>query len=177
MHRRLVFLTVITTASLLAGCASPASDTPNTSLTASHDSAQAKRMLNQGTAVIKGSALIRQAGGGVVTCAGRQVFVMAGESPRSREWAATLFGEQDRGYIPHPGGPVRFDPKDALFADIKATTCDAQGAFKFDGISSGRFIVFTRVTWVVAGQTQGGTIMRSVTVADGAPQADVVLAP
>ncbi|MBP7370582.1 MAG: hypothetical protein KA902_04010, partial [Arenimonas sp.] len=57
---------------LLTGCMTA----PTITLTTPFDSDYAQKMLADGTNMVKGSALIRQAGGGVVTCAGNEVLLI-----------------------------------------------------------------------------------------------------
>jgi hypothetical protein len=80
-----IILTVTLLVALLSGCAA----NRQASLTTPFDKAQAQRMLEPGANSIRGSALMRQVGGGVVTCAGGQVFLMP-VTEAAKEWATTI---------------------------------------------------------------------------------------
>ncbi|MDZ5459459.1 hypothetical protein [Azohydromonas lata] len=139
------------------------------------DAEAARKQLEEGSNNVKGSALIRQAGGGVVTCAGKPVFMMP-VTAAAKEWAAQVYGTSRGGFHNAQGRDIKFKGRDDMFAAVKTATCDAQGGFKFDRVADGQFYVFTRITWVVAGSIQGGSVMRPVTLSGG-QVAEIVLSP
>lgn len=155
----------------LAGCATNRAVT----LTAPFDAAAAKAQLADGSNSIKGSALIRQVGGGVVTCAGGSVFLMPATA-MANEWATYVYGNPNGGYFNASGLGMQFEGGQEMYAATKQTTCNAQGAFSFDRVADGEFLVFTRITWLVGYAQQGGSIMRRVKLAGG-QATEVVLSP
>lgn len=157
--------------SALAGCATNRVVKP----LAPFDAEAAKKQLAEGPNSVKGSALIRQAGGGVVTCAGKPVFMMP-VTAAAKEWAAQLYGTSRGGFHNAQGRGIQFKGRDDMFAATRTTTCDAQGSFKFDRVADGQFFLFTRITWIVAGSIQGGSVMRPITLSGG-QMTEIVLAP
>jgi hypothetical protein len=54
------------------------------------------------------------------------------------------------------------------------TVADAEGRFRFTGLSAGRYFIRTEVTWEVPTiGIQGGLVFKTVDLADG-QQADIV---
>jgi hypothetical protein len=155
----------------LAGCATNRAIT----LTAPFDAAVAKAQLADGSNSIKGSALIRQMGGGVVTCAGGPVFLMPATA-MANEWATYLYGSPNGGFFDASGMGLQFQGAQEMYAAAKHTTCNAQGSFSFDRVADGEFLVFTRITWLAGQRQQGGSIMRRVKLS-GAQTTEVVLSP
>jgi hypothetical protein len=140
------------------------------------DESQAKIMLLPGTNQIKGSGLIRQAGGGVVTCAGNNVILMP-VTNCAREWAKHVFGSDIQGY--YSTGMYRsitFSGADLFLNTVRLTNCDAAGFFNFTDVADGTFYVITRINWTVQNEIQGGSIMKSVTLSGGS-KAEVTLSP
>lgn len=144
-------------------------------LRAPFDEQAAQKQLTAGVNSIRGSALIRQQGGGVVTCAGNQVVLMP-VTARAREWATEVFESTSGGYRQAGGRGVVFDETDPFWRATREATCDAQGNFRFDGLPDGDFYVFTRITWRVGYNIQGGALMKSARLAGGVAH-DVVLSP
>lgn len=137
------------------------------------DVESASAMLEPGTATIKGSALIRQRGGGVVTCAGNDAFLVPGTESASRE-LRRIFGS-DRGYVRRGGdatlgGGTLVAPPEPN----RRTVCNAQGFFTFENVRPGRWHIMTSVVWTVGDQFQGGTLLGTTEVADG-QEVEVVL--
>lgn len=158
----------------LAGCITqPTKQQVN--LIQEFDSATAQRLIGAGPGSIRGSALIRQQGGGVVTCAG-QTVVLIPATGYANERMVHLYGNTGKGYRP-PREDHAFNPDPSEYARlVRETTCDAQGYFSFQRVAEGNFFIVTGVTWVIGGIRQGGFLMRNVTVA-GPDQIEVVLTP
>lgn len=164
------FLTVLAFAAL-TGCANKPAV-----LATTFDLQAAEKQLQDGPNTVTGSALIRQSGGGVVTCAGGSVFLMP-KTARAREWAFLVYGTSGpAGYRSASGRGISFDSTDRFFSTVRTATCDAQGNFKFARVGNGEFLLFTRITWMVGSSLQGGSIMRSVSLQNG-ESLDVVLSP
>jgi hypothetical protein len=138
------------------------------------DAQLAARMLSPGSNTIRGSAFLRQAGGGVVTCAGREVSLVPA-TPYARRLYAALYGTE-HGAAEVQNGPRLTGQNPGFAAHIRTTQCDAQGTFTFDRVADGDFFLETTVTWVVDGFTEGGPIMRRVPVSGG-QSISVVIAP
>ncbi len=136
------------------------------------------KLLEKGSNTIKGSALIRQQGGGVVTCAGIPVGLIP-DTEYSRERMLAIYNSDIRGYYPAFGSAtVKFNNTDSGYITYqRKTVCDAQGFFKFDGISDGSFFIVTQIVWGSDTYVkQGGWIMQRVTVSNGDSK-DIVISP
>jgi hypothetical protein len=159
-------------ATLVSGCATNRSVPLNSSFNMSEVEAR----LKPGPNSVSGSALIRQVGGGVVTCAGGVVYLMP-VTAYAREWASHIYGSDVGGYRPTQAQGIEFSNLNQQFASsVKSTTCNAQGFFNFQDVADGSYYAFTRLNWRVAGDIQGGSIMQSVTVRGG-QKAELTLAP
>lgn len=100
----------------------------------------------RGTADLKGSALLRQQGGGVVTCAGHRVMLMPDNS-FSREVVNLL----------RQGKQITGAASVGQYSNaFRETICDAQGFFYFEGLAPGNWMVMTEVSWAVGYARQGG---------------------
>ena len=166
--------TILGVATLVfAGCAVQ----PQTyTMQKSFDEALAKTMVMAGKNTIKGSALVRQNGGGVVTCAGNEVIAIpVTQYADERMWL--LYGSYQRGFR-HVGmgGFVITNENPAYRSLVLKTTCDAQGGFKFGNVADGSFYVATQVKWSVGTQPQGGALMLKVNVWKG-EEKEIVLSP
>lgn len=149
------------------------------SVSSAFDSAQAQSLLVEGPNNIRGSALIRQRGGGVISCAGREVVLVPATTYASERIGA-LYGSVARGYNPAGIGGRRFsfDGEPLEYRQLqRRTMCDAQGFFKFEKVASGTFYVITVITWEVGNSPhEGGALMQRVSLTGGESQ-EVVLAP
>jgi len=130
----------------------------------------------QGRNTIEGQAFMRQAGGGVVTCAGEEVSLI----PRT-EYAiqriTQIYGNDTKGRTTSLGG-ARGEGSPAYTQMRRNTVCDAQGNFSFRNVANGTYYVTTRVVWNVGNSwiPEGGNLMQRVTVAGGQAQR-LVLSP
>lgn len=156
------------------GCAAPPAAPEPLRVMASFDELAAKAMLQPGRNEITGSALIRQRGGGVVTCAGGTVnLIPATDYAVNR---LTLLYGNGR-YLPAPSFARQFDPDPPAFKqNIRTTLCNAQGFFRFDDVQDGDFYVQTTVLWQVAGHTEGGGLLQRVSLKSG-QRIEVTLTP
>ncbi len=171
MRNRLLALSVVSL--LLSGCVT----TPQKwSISATFDVAQARSLLSEGSNTVRGSALVRQRGGGVVSCAGREVLLVPATTYAS-ERVGAIYGSGERGYNP-AGRSFIFDGELPEYWQMqRKTMCDAQGYFKFDKVANGTFYVVTMITWQVNDYSQeGGALMHRVSLA-GDESREVVLAP
>lgn len=169
MLKKLVFAAF--TASMLAGCA------PQKPITihAPFDAGEAGALTRKGVNMISGSALIRQNGGGVVTCAGLPVLLVP-QTAYATERVRAIYGNTNRGYNPITRR-LAFSPDPSTYMQMtRETLCDAQGNFSFPDVADGSFYVISVISWTVANSPQGGSLMQFVNVSDGQSQ-QVVLSP
>lgn len=140
------------------------------------DAAKANEMLQPGANTIKGSALMRQNGGSVVTCAGLEVALIP-STEYARERIEYLYGSVNKGSSTALGR-VKFTSTDPAYITARRSViCDSQGYFKFERVANGEFFLITSITWKTNQyNTQGGTLMQRVTIAGGEVK-EVVLAP
>jgi hypothetical protein len=169
--------TVLLLSLLLAGCATA----PPPKMESTFDPEQARLQLEPGDATILGSALIRQKGGGVVTCAGGQV-VLIPATTYAIERMTRGFHPADSsgtsGFWAFYEGERPVPPPDPEYVKLsRSSTCDASGKFQFDKVSPGLFYLVTSIRWDTGyGLPQGGYLMKAVAVKPG-ETTTVVLAP
>lgn len=130
------------------------------------DVEMASAMLEPGASTVRGSALVRQRGGGVVTCAGNDVFLVPATESGSRE-LRRIFGS-DQGYVRRGGdaslgGGTLVAPPEPN----RRTVCNAQGFFAFDSVRPGKWYIMTTIVWTVGDEYQGGTLLAMAEVQEG----------
>ncbi len=162
---------------IILGCATPPPPPQKVKVIAVFDKDLTTKLLAIGKNTIKGSALIRQSGGGVVTCAGFSVGLLP-VTPYSEERLSFLYGGLNSGFrsallYMQQRDPFEFtDPEYQKLQ--KETKCDAQGFFKFENLADGEFFVVSTIVWSIGNVTQGGIIMQRVAV-KGGELAEIVL--
>ncbi|MBD0864541.1 MAG: hypothetical protein GDA36_02480 [Rhodobacteraceae bacterium] len=122
-----------------------------------------------GNNTVSGQAFIRQTGGGVVTCAGEEVSLTPVSSYATRRIQA-IYGNTTRGYNHYGYNRTDYsdpdvDPK--YFEYRLRSVCDAAGNFSFSRVPSGDYFLTTRVWWQVGNFTQGGNLMRRLSLSGG----------
>ena len=135
----------------------------------------ARKLISKGNNKIKGSALIRQSGGGVVTCAGNQVSLIP-KTEYSTERMLILYRNTNKGYksLYDQSKPAS---RDAHYDQLMIKKlCDGQGYFNFKNVADGEFYIVTGVSWRVGYDSYGGSLMKSVKV-NGGETVEVVLSP
>lgn len=152
-------LLVAAAAALLAGCAAP----PRVvHLKVSFDEAHARALLAPGKNTIRGNAMMRQMGGGVVTCAGMDVHLVPATEYAKHRMAA-IYGSTS---FSREG--VKFEPDSPAYRDAeRVTKCNAQGFFTFDELADGEFFMITVVAWKAGHSVEGGMLMGRAAVAGG----------
>ncbi|MCC2673071.1 MAG: Lipoprotein [Ramlibacter sp.] len=164
-------LAAVAAACVLAGCAT----TTTVTLSQRFDAEVAEKMLKPGANAVTGSALIRQKGGGVVTCAGFKVHLVP-VTAYAEERMRAIYGGGKHADVSRR---VTFTPDEPAYRQhTRETTCNAQGFFRFDNVSDGDFFVTSVVVWKV-GQyeiPQGGGLMQRVTL-KGGQTVDLTLSP
>lgn len=158
----------------LAGCAAPKPAAPSIELPPFNEG-QARALMQAGNNSVKGSAVIRQNGGGAVTCAGAPVYLVP-LTDYARTRFQTLYGNDERGFRPAYMPPSKLDPQQVSLYQLymHVSRCDAQGFFAFKNVADGEFVVATAVVWMNG--KQGGTLMQRVRLSEGRT-VEVVLSP
>jgi hypothetical protein len=157
-------LAVFASVAMLAGCAAPAPQV--TEIHAPFDAAETAALMKPGPNTITGSALIRQQGGGVVTCAGNPVLLIPATA-YSKERVAAIYGG---GGLARTNQGRKFNPDPPGYAEhTKQTTCNAQGFFRFAELADGEFFLITRVVWSAGryNTEQGGYLLGRARVSGG----------
>jgi hypothetical protein len=142
-------------------------------LTSVFDKALTEKMLLPGKNTIKGSALINQKGGGVVTCAGKWVGVRPATA-YAQERILNIYGNSEGGGVNVNYAPGReFIPDNQDYYTLyKRTVCDPLGFFIFEDLADGDFFVFTDIYWEVQWNAyytsvEGATMVRKISVKNG----------
>ena len=121
------------------------------------DYSEHKPYMETGENGLKGQGFLRQQGGGIVTCAGREVLLVPATSFFREAVTAYRLGK-------NPQFTEKVDP--AFKPIIKRSQCDVQGNFAFGNLPAGKWFITTQVSWIVNRNTQGGTLMREVTLSN-----------
>lgn len=147
---------------LLCSCAQKAQQVD---LNTPFDVEQAETLLKNGKNTISGNAFLRKAGGGVVTCAGSEVYLIPA-TQYAKDRIFILYGDTNSGLS---NKQVVFVPYNAEYRKLEKTTiCDSQGNFSFENTADGEFFVVTGVAWMADRYTpQGGSLMKKVNVSGG----------
>ena len=170
MTNKILILGTLISTLFLAGCATH--PVPTIKIKAEFNAEEAFSALEKGNNQIKGSALLRQRGGGVVTCAGTVVGLVPA-TPYATERLRSVYGSIEGGFRPFSKGDLKFDPEQSVYhtASIK-TRCDSLGFFKFENLKDGEYYVITWISWdVPSGQytnsREGGEIGQRVLINSG----------
>jgi hypothetical protein len=122
----------------------------------------------RGAATVAGQAFLRQAGGGVVTCAGTEVELLpAGDFAKER---ITLgYGNVNGGRLGSLVGLSQEGVDPRYLSMVRTATCDADGNFEFKNVADGEYYVLSRVTWIVPGSMfpEGGNMAKLIQVRNG----------
>lgn len=128
-----------------------------------------------GTNLIKGSALLRQANGAVQTCAGFEVHLVP-VTAYSAERVEALYGNSNRGlHVYNNRQTIKFIPdSESYSANARVTRCNPQGFFSFDKVKDGEYFVSTTILWQIMDGVvssnhvyTGGSLMQKVSIKDG----------
>jgi len=108
-----------------------------------------------GSASIIGQGLMRQQGGGAVTCAGSTVLLVP-DLPSTHQALDAMYSGSDS------------DESGAKWTNARrSTTCDTQGNFAFNQLPAAKWYVLVTVVWKVAGDSQQGTLAAPVATQTG----------
>ena len=154
---------------MLCSCAP---QTQRVELNTKFDVEQAEALLKDGKNTISGNAFLRKAGGGVVTCAGSEVYLVPA-TQYAEDRINIIYGNTNSGLS---NKQVVFVPYVAEYRKLeKQTLCDSQGNFSFENTADGEFFVVTGVSWMADRYTpQGGSLMKKVKVSGGETKKIVV---
>jgi hypothetical protein len=151
---------------LVIGCAP--STVRTVTLKNPFDKDQADRLLRTGKNTIKVNAFLRQAGGGVVTCAGETVYLTPA-TEMAKERITAIYGSVLGGFRRINALPtIKFANADTAYDEKrKSAICSSEGRVTFEKVANGDFYITTRVVWSASNIPQGGNLSKKITVSDG----------
>lgn len=114
---------------------------------------QVAAYLDLGPGKIKGQAFLREDGGRVVTCAGAEVLLMP-DTASTREVVRLLKDGRFASMRVNGERPSKLFPQ-----AFRKKWCDRDGAFLFDQLAKGSWILMTRVHWKTGVSHQGGVVV------------------
>jgi len=159
-------LVLATMAVVLVGAVSCVPVSQTVTLKQPFDKAQAERLLRPGNNTIKVNAFMRQAGGGVVTCAGEDIDLVPA-TKMAEERVTALYGSVNGGYRPVGLGGLKFENEDPDYTNKwKTGICSSDGRAIFSKVADGDFYITTRVVWTVQ-YPQGGNLSKRISVKGG----------
>lgn len=166
---------------LLAGCATQKPQ-EKIKINTIFNKDEAKMLMADGKNTLKGSALMRQVGGGVVTCAGQTISILPATT-YAYQRVQYLYGSDTAGTrsaFAIQNNPEPFETTDEDYQKYqRKTICDSQGFFKFEKLADGEFFVVSSITWKANPRSvyyEGGWMMRKVRLAGGEVK-EIVIAP
>jgi hypothetical protein len=167
-------LVVLFCAIMLSGCLATRHPVKVVYINSNFNKDKAHFIFEKGNNTIMGSALIRQRGGGVVTCAGMKVDLIP-VTAHAKERITYIYGNSKKGYRDLQAAHLNFGNTSSAdyFNYMKKKTCDAQGKFVFRHVADGEYYLTTTVLWM---RRQGGVLMAKVSVSNGVTE-EVVLTP
>jgi hypothetical protein len=125
---------------------------PEKPVTASFNLNDYDNYIKAGDSTIQGQAFLKQNGGGVVTCAGNDVYLMP-DTDYFREAVAIVKTKRK---------PSSGENKEIVKTLIKKSQCDSQGNFEFNKLPADNWIIVSEVKWKVGYSSQGGALMRNI---------------
>jgi hypothetical protein len=126
----------------------------------------AAAMLEPGSSTISGSALLRQRGGTVVTCAGNDIYLIPATESATRE-LRRIFGSEN-GYVRRGGHTITGGGRLVAPPEPnRSGVCNAQGFFNFARVQPGKWHILTTVVWTVGEDFNGGTLLGTAEVEEG----------
>ena len=140
------------------------------SVTAPFNAEEARIALEPGNNTVQGSAilspLLRRSAGGAVTCAGMPIHI-APVTTYSKARMMALYDNDDAGFNPALNGRRLDEPVNFWIEGAQATTCDAEGRFKFENLKDGEYYVSSQIILLVDTFPDGGVLMKKVSVSGG----------
>ena len=145
---------------LLTGCFTTTYDVKS-----SFDIKAASYVNQKGNSLIEGQAFLNQKGGGVVTCAGKNVSLLP-VTEFASERMMILYKNIERGYLNYTAATmIKISPEapPEYYSTGRQARCDAQGNFKYKNLPAGKeFYITTTVMWEVDYIPEGGYLMLKV---------------
>lgn len=145
---------------LLTGCFATTYE-----VNSSFDIKAASYVNQKGNSLITGQAFLNQKGGGVVTCAGKNVSLTP-VTEFASERMMILYKNLERGYLNYTAASmIKISPEapSEYYSTTRQARCDAQGNFKFKNLPAGKeFYITTTVMWGVDYIPEGGYLMLKV---------------
>lgn len=154
---------------ILSGCAIAPTQL---NIKSAYNEQSAKKLLEDGSNTIKGSAFLRQNGGNVVTCAA-SIVVLIPHTPYTEERLNQVYKQKIQEGVTANGnlyGKVEDKNEPSGYINnVKQVQCDQLGNFEFDNVADGKFYVQTRVNWGTGPYNiqTGANLIQAVTVQDG----------
>ena len=127
-------------------------------------------------------SFLRQKGGGVVTCAGKEVdLVPSGEHARER--IQIFYNTTTRpAYRDYLLNNKKAPPQANLqyMGASRSTRCDSDGRFTFKDVAPGSYFIITSVSWQIVDRygiklQQGGSLMHPVTFTEDDEIVEIIL--
>lgn len=171
MNRAIKIILVMLVVPIIVSCVQP----KEVYIKSQFNEKKARKLLDIGVNTIKGSALIRQKGGGIVTCAGNTVSLIP-VTKYAKERIKAFYGSSQKGFSSIYNRIVFKKNSNKYLKLVKNTQCDAQGYFEFNNVANGSFFITTLVSWRVGYTSQGGSLMQKVKVKNGEVK-NIVLSP
>ncbi len=153
-------------ANILTGCAI----TPHSFLSTYEPGQLPKSSGIEGVHTLKGSAFLRQKGGGVVTCAGEEVKLTK-ELELTRNAYANEYLSLPyyvKNVTPVDTRLLAFEEELAILRSkhVLTSQCDVDGRFTFENIAAGDYSVLTKVEWYAGQYAQGGYVSKRIKIAE-----------
>lgn len=160
MKVKLLAALVVAVASL-AGCSS-------VTLNSTFDPNAAAYINAQGKATITGQAFLRRNDGMVVYGAGSTVRLIPRTAYSDARIAAMFKNGKMAPADPFMGTELAVKNEDPQFeAYTRKTVANGEGRFTFESVPDGQYYITAPVIWMVE-YSQGGTLLATVTIANGA---------
>ena len=137
------------------------------SINSEFNAQEAEWFLEEGNNTIKGSALLRQAGGGVITCAGNDVAIKP-YTEYGSERITALYGNNVNGFKNIIRRIKLEEAPQQYWKFGKGKPCNAQGFFEFNNLPDGTYFITTTIVWsITQHRKSGGSLMQKVEVSGG----------
>lgn len=145
------------------------------------DPGVASYALEPGSTEVLGSAFARQRGGGVVSCAGSDVWLLPDEPFFA--WAVTpvvvrvtesAFSLSGGGSSTTRDWPIATRLQNTM-QYVRRSQCDIDGRFRFTDVPRGQYIVATVILWEAGRSQQGGAAVEDVVVANDGASVEVTV--
>jgi hypothetical protein len=164
---------------ILVACAVPQQPKTKFHVQSTFNEEQAQSLMKEGSNTIKGSALMRQMGGGVVTCAGQKITLIPATDYAIERIRYIYDSDISGTYLFAMNKPAIEEPPPKYEELRHSVLCDSQGFFKFEKIANGEFFLIAAITWranTSSAFPEGGYMMRKISLLNGEVK-EIVIAP